>query len=157
MEVRNAKGLIFFTDRICFMRSLLRFSSDCLRSKSGLSLTLGNIYAKCRYGLFPPVALRGFALSHRNSMVAFPLFSSLNSLSLVTRTPIFPTQVRRVSNKQRKKWKIRKYHFKLRLKRTMRKMRVPYVSSKSRGQVKKKPILYDFRPYLRRKLKRAER
>jgi hypothetical protein len=43
------------------------------------------------------------------------------------------------------------------LKRTMRKMRVPYVSSKSRGQVKKKPILYDFRPYLRRKLKRAER
>jgi hypothetical protein len=157
MEVRNAKGLIFFTDRICFMRSLLRFSSDCLRSKSGLSLTLGTVYAKCRYGLFPPVALRGFALSHRNSMVAFPLFSSLNSLSLVPRTPIFPTQVRRVSNKQRKKWKIRKYHFKLRLKRTMRKMRVPYVSSKSRGQVKKKPILYDFRPYLRRKLKRAER
>ena len=65
--------------------------------------------------------------------------------------------VRYVSTKQRRRWKIRKYHFKLRLKRTMRKMRVPYMSSKSRGQVKKKPILYDFRPYLRRKLKRAER
>ena len=66
-------------------------------------------------------------------------------------------QTRSVSTKQRRRWKVRKYHFKLRLKRTMRKMRVPYVSSKSRGQVKKKPILYDFRPYLRRKLKRAER
>lgn len=65
--------------------------------------------------------------------------------------------IRYVSTKQRRRWKIRKYHFKLRLKRTMRKMRVPYMSSKSRGQVKKKPILYDFRPYLRRKLKRAER
>ena len=64
---------------------------------------------------------------------------------------------RYVSTKQRRKWKIRKYHFKLRLKRTMRKMRVPYVSSKARGQVKKKPILFDFRPNLRRKLKRAER
>lgn len=68
-----------------------------------------------------------------------------------------PLNARSVSTKQRRKWKVRKYHFKLRLKRTMRKMRVPYVSSKSRGQVKKKPILYDFRPYLRRKLKRAER
>jgi hypothetical protein len=65
--------------------------------------------------------------------------------------------IRLVSTKQRRKWKVRKYHFKLRLKRTMRKMRVPYVSSKARGQAKKKPILYDFRPYLRRKLKRAER
>ncbi len=70
---------------------------------------------------------------------------------------LFRSQQRTVSTKQRRKWKVRKYHFKLRLKRTMRKMRVPYVSSKSRGQVKKKPILYDFRPYLRRKLKRAER
>jgi hypothetical protein len=65
--------------------------------------------------------------------------------------------IRSVSTKQRKRWKIRKYHFKLRLKSTMRKMRVPYVSSKARGQAKKKPILYDFRPLLRRKLKRAER
>jgi hypothetical protein len=73
-------------------------------------------------------------------------------------TPSEPmTSIRYVSTKQRRRWKIRKYHFKLRLKRTMRKMRVPYMSSKSRGQVKKKPILYDFRPYLRRKLKRAER
>ena len=72
-------------------------------------------------------------------------------------TSLFRSQQRAVSTKQRRKWKVRKYHFKLRLKRTMRKMRVPYVSSKSRGQVKKKPILYDFRPYLRRKLKRAER
>ena len=67
------------------------------------------------------------------------------------------TIFRNVSTKQRKRWKIRKYHFKLRLKRTMRKKRVPYVSSKARGQMKKKPILYDFRPLLRRKLKRAER
>ena len=72
-------------------------------------------------------------------------------------SPCFFMQTRGVSTKQRRKWKVRKYHFKLRLKRTMRKMRVPYVSSKPRGQVKKKPILYDFRPYLRRKLKRAER
>lgn len=72
-------------------------------------------------------------------------------------TSLSRSQQRTVSTKQRRKWKVRKYHFKLRLKRTMRKMRVPYVSSKSRGQVKKKPILYDFRPYLRRKLKRAER
>jgi hypothetical protein len=81
------------------------------------------------------------------------LLSPLDS-GLATR---FPPLARSVSTKQRRKWKVRKYHFKLRLKRTMRKMRVPYVSSKSRGQVKKKPILYDFRPYLRRKLKRAER
>jgi len=72
-------------------------------------------------------------------------------------SPFVVTQLRTVSTKQRRRWKVRKYHFKLRLKRTMRKMRVPYVSSKSRGQVKKKPILHDFRPYLRRKLKRAER
>lgn len=74
-----------------------------------------------------------------------------------TKSHLLSPQIRLVSTKQRRRWKIRKYHFKLRLKRTMRKMRVPYMSSKSRGQVKKKPILYDFRPYLRRKLKRAER
>ena len=71
--------------------------------------------------------------------------------------PFLQNSVRCVSNKQRKKWKVRKYHFRLRLKRTMRKMRVPYVSSKPRGQVKKKPILFDFRPAMRRRLKRAER
>jgi hypothetical protein len=65
--------------------------------------------------------------------------------------------MRGITNLLRKRWKIRKYHFKLRLKRTMRRMRVPYVSSKARGQIKKKPILYDFRPALRKKLKRAER
>ena len=82
--------------------------------------------------------------------------SELMTRSLAIPLP-YSAQVRSVSNKQRQKWKVRKYHFKLRLKRTMRKMRVPYVSSKARGQVKKKPILYDFRPLLRRKLKRAER
>ena len=85
-----------------------------------------------------------------------PFWSSLLG-QFVRRVSPFHQQQRLVSTKQRRKWKVRKYHFKLRLKRTMRKMRVPYVSSKPRGQLKKKPILYDFRPYLRRKLKRAER
>ncbi len=85
------------------------------------------------------------------------LMGILNRVGLSSNLTTPSISVRFVSTKQRRRWKIRKYHFKLRLKRTMRKMRVPYMSSKSRGQVKKKPILYDFRPYLRRKLKRAER
>jgi len=100
------------------------------------------------------VCIRRFSVSQSLNPVSMGI---LNNMVPMASRKIPLMQVRYVSTKQRRRWKIRKYHFKLRLKRTMRKMRVPYMSSKSRGQVKKKPILYDFRPYLRRKLKRAER
>ena len=100
-----------------------------------------------RHDSFPCISLMGFTMG--TTSILRPSAWSLS--------PLFQTQTRSVSTKQRRRWKVKKYHFKLRLKRTMRKMRVPYVSSTARGQVKKKPILYDFRPYMRRKLKRAER
>lgn len=98
-----------------------------------------------------------FEMQRKYSHSSMLIFNRELEVVDLVRRPFLFDSVRGVSNKQRKKWKVRKYHFKLRLKRTMRKMRVPYISSKPRGQVKKKPILYDFRPLLRRRLKRAER
>lgn len=86
-----------------------------------------------------------------------PCLFSNTVTTYVVSLPSIMIQSRSVSTRLRKKWKIKKYHFLRKLKSTMRLMRVPYVSSKPKGQVKKKPILYDFRPLLRRKLRRAER
>jgi hypothetical protein len=153
MEVKFRVVLrTIFLSRHTFTIMIARFISH-LRVLPHISTTIHY------HGYSKPVTRLGF-----NCFSSAITLSNIWKPSLINCTNDTPSkrhiynfQVRCVSTKQRRKWKVRKYHFKLRLKRTMRKMRVPYVSSKSRGQVKKKPILYDFRPYLRRKLKRAER
>lgn len=126
------------------------------RISSPLSWTAFNMSFVTRLTRHPPrMVIAGFSTT---TLSLRPKWIDSQALAVHRRSNNFLTQQSRcVSTKQRRRWKVRKYHFKLRLKRTMRKMRVPYVSSKPRGQVKKKPILYDFRPLLRRKLKRAER
>ena len=141
---------------ICGVRQITRFTMKGFhgsRRLLQLPMSFSNQSAMhSKFNLAPGAIFRSFFTS------TISVSSILGRRSELLTTHFQPIlQTRSITNKLRKRWKIRKYHFKLRLKRTMRKMRVPYVSSKSRGQVKKKPILHDFRPHLRSKLQRAER
>ena len=157
LEVKRRAEVIFF-----MIRAVLRVSSRI--PDATYSSRLSNVSNNAPLAYLSPLGTsRAVLYQYADSSRQYStIISPLHSFTRVGQLVHLPHQLTRiifrfVSNKQRKRWKIRKYHFKLRLKRTMRRMRVPYVSSKARGQAKKKPILYDFRALLRRKLKRAER